>query len=132
MKDDVELLVVKKGHDLLWPPPLEGYRGGPGTVVPRDDPLLNHRGVNQLHKLAGAPRGARVTPHRRSDVATLYASLGYDRVPHEPDEGASGAALASGAGGRPSRAAARPAPQEASGSAMAGGPADDTAAPSKG
>jgi len=82
---------------LPWPPFYP--RGGVGTVLFEDDPLLDttqlpddvvrdfkiERG-SQRHKVSGAPEGATVTPTNDPRLAGLYARLGYTRVPYANPE----------------------------------------------
>lgn len=82
-KAPVELLQVRKGgRSLFWPPAAGGLlRGHAGTVVPRDDPLIDHSGLHQGHVLEAAPAGAVVTPCACPAAQALYRELKYTSVP---------------------------------------------------
>ncbi len=89
MKDDVELLCVRKGCDLFWPSAIGGgRRGGAGTIVRRDDPLLNFGTMNQMHVFCGPPEGAKPSPHSNPDADRLYRSTGYKHAPEFLDSSA--------------------------------------------
>ena len=82
--------MVKPQHALAWPIAEQGFprRGGAGTVVPADDPLINCRAtdgmpMNQMHHLMQAPPDAKITPHQNPRAAKLYEQLGYTKVPYQ-------------------------------------------------
>lgn len=87
-KAPVELLQVRKGgRSLFWPPRAGGLlRGHAGTVVPRDDPLIDHSGLHQSHVLEPAPAGAVVTPCDCPAAQALYRELKYTSVPFAEKE----------------------------------------------
>lgn len=78
-----ELLAVLPGRMLTWPD--GSLRGGPGTCVYEDDPLLR-TDSDARGRLGKAPPDAKVTPHSHPGMAAEYRRLGYDRVPYEPKQ----------------------------------------------
>lgn len=99
-KKSPALLIVVGRHWLHWPVPGLTMRGGKGTIVPADDPLLNtcdlpeefrdeHHLIesDQHFKLGPAPEGSVVTPTNRLGPRRVYEALGYDQVPEgDPEE----------------------------------------------
>ena len=84
-----DFLAVKPGFVLLWPDSGLTRRGGPGTIVPPDDPLIfcevNGDVIDQRHKLWPAPEGTtEATAHDYVWAARVYGDLGYKKVPYVP------------------------------------------------
>ncbi len=79
---DVELLCVRTGFVLYWPSVIGGgYRGSVGTVVRKDDPLINFGSQSQMHVFCGAPEGAEVSPHNSAAADQLFDSMGFKDKP---------------------------------------------------
>lgn len=72
-KIEGELLQVKAGCVLHWPPPISTRRGGPGFVVKSGDPFI----AECRHLLEPAPAGAYLSPHSNPAAAKEYARQGY-------------------------------------------------------
>lgn len=76
-----ELWAVAPGKCLEWPEEIGGgFRGGPATVVRRDDPLIPQRAWDS-GVLAPAPEGVQVTTVTHGPAKARYAELGYMGVP---------------------------------------------------
>lgn len=94
------LLVVRDAYTLHWPHRSLPVRGGAGTVVAEDDPLLDtsrlpdevrerhHLLVSDQHfKCRAAAAGSQLTPHMNSGAQKVYDEVGYDAVAFQaPDD----------------------------------------------